>query len=105
MRLPFSFRKSFKVGRSSPEQDEVLAQLERAEITQEEAEARLGGTVREWQVRIGDDPAEPPERQAKEPEPPPEDLSDDELASLPEEERSRRSIEQISRDVDAESDG
>ena len=89
VKLTLRFGKHVGRGRLSPEQQAVVERLERDEITADEAEALLGGTVRVFDVSIGTAP-EPAATAA---------------AEMSEEEIARRLVEQIAAEVDAEEDG
>jgi hypothetical protein len=95
VRLTLTFGKHVGHGRLSPDQQAVVERLERDEITPEEAQHLLGGSVRLFDVTVGEarddgDGAtpEPPAPASAEPT---------------EEEIARRLVEQIAQEVDAES--
>ena len=96
MRVNLTFGKHVGHGRLSPEQQSVVERLERDEITVEEAQKLLGGSVRIFDLALGtlpDDNGPPPE----EPHSEGAELSEDEIA--------RRLVERISQEVDAETGG
>ena len=89
-----TFGKHVGHGRLSPEQQSVVERLERDEITPKEALKLLGGSVRLFDLTIGEDEEEDDE-DAPAPEEPAAELTEDEVA--------RRLVERISQEVDAES--
>ncbi len=97
MKLTLTFGKHVGQGRLSPEQQSVLERLERDELTAEEAQKLLGGSVRLFDFTIGaaadDDGDAPPESPAEE------------TAELSEDEIARRLVERIAQEVDAEGGG
>jgi hypothetical protein len=92
--VKFSFRlgKRFGWNRLSPEQQDVVARLERGEISEQEAERLLGADVRVGEVRLEDagaaETAATPGASA-----PPESAEDA---------RARELVERIAREVDEE---
>jgi hypothetical protein len=95
VRLTLRFGRHVGHGRLSPEQQSVVERLERDEITAEEAQKLLGGSVRVFDLALGttDDNGPPPEE------------PDSEGAELSEDEIARRLVERIAQEVDAERDG
>jgi hypothetical protein len=99
VKLELTFGRHVGHGRLSPEQQDVVERLERGEITPEQAQHLLGGSVRLFDVTIaaaGDDGAPPPE--------PPEPPAADEREPT-EDEIARRLVERIAQEVDAETGG
>jgi hypothetical protein len=94
MRFRLRLGKSGKMGHLTPEQAAVLKRLEAGELTDEEAAAQLGGSVRTWKWSFGTDEHEP-EREAAEPEPAAEPAHD------AEDDAARALVERIAREVDA----
>jgi hypothetical protein len=94
MRFRLRLGKSGKLGRLTPEQEAVLKRLEAGELTDGEAAAQVGGSVRTWKWSVGTDGG----KAQREPEPQP----DPEPARDPEDDAARALVEQIARDVDAE---
>jgi hypothetical protein len=91
--MKFNFRtsKSFELGRLPPEQRHVLRRLERGEITAEQAEQELVGTLRVFEYSIEQREEVPPSTKPEEAPPP---STEDEIA--------RQMIERIAREVDEE---
>jgi hypothetical protein len=92
MRFRFRFGKSGKLGRLTPEHEAVLKRLEADELTDEEAAAQLGGSVRtwKWSFGTGQDEKAPDTKPKLEPEPAAED------------DAAKALVERIAREVDAE---
>jgi hypothetical protein len=92
VKLTLRFGKHIGRGRLSPEQQAVVERLERDEITPEEAQKLLGGSVRVFDVSIGTDDGEETELP---PDPAHASESDEDA-------RAREMIERIAREVDEE---
>ena len=92
--MKFSFNIGKQFGRLSPEQRRVVDRLKRGEITAEEAERELGAHVKEWHIKLDDDP-EPSESSTDE-----APRSDE----TPEEAKARELVERIARDVYLDTD-
>jgi hypothetical protein len=90
----FRFGKHFGRGRLSAEQQAVVDRLEKGEITAGEAQKLLGGTVRVFDVSIGNEPEEANEDR--------EPVSAEETDETSEERKARELIERIAREVDEE---
>jgi hypothetical protein len=97
VRLTLKFGKNVGHGRLSPEQQSVVERLERDEITVEEAQKLLGGSVRVFDLTLG--------TAADANDPPPPEMPVSESEELSEDEIARRLVERIAQEVDAESDG
>ena len=95
--MKFSFRLGRRFGwnRLSPGQQDVVARLERGEISEREAERLLGADVRVAEVRLGDAGDAGAAQSAAAPSslPPPESAEDA---------RARELVERIAREVDEE---
>ena len=96
MRFRFRFGKSGKLGRLTPEHEAVLKRLEADELTDEEAAAQLGGSVRTWKWSFGTGQDEMAPDTKPKPEPAAEPARD------AEDEEARALVERIAREVDAE---
>lgn len=88
MTFGFKLGKRLGVGRPTPEQREILARLERGEITAEEAGRLLGGVGREWRYSTDGAAGDGPEAQPR--------------AETEEEAKARELVERIAREVDEE---
>jgi hypothetical protein len=93
VKLTLRFGKHVGRGRLSPEQQTVVDRLERQEITADEAERLLGGTVRVFDLSIGT----APEDAEAAPAPARVETSEEALA--------RQLVERIAEEVDAEEAG
>jgi hypothetical protein len=96
VKFTLTFGKHVGQGRLSPEQQSVVERLERDEITAQQAEKLLGGSVRVFDFTIG--------TAAEEDGPPPETPAA-ESAELSEDEIARRLVQRIVQEVDAEMGG
>ena len=94
VKFSFEIGKRFGLGRLPPEQEVVLQRLEKGEITAEEAEQELGGSVRVFEFSTGGDGEEPPKPAVG-----------DAPAASAEDEMARQMIEEIAREVDEETRG
>jgi hypothetical protein len=92
-----TFGKHVGHGRLSPEQQSVVERLERDEITVEEAQKLLGGSVRVFDLTLG--------TAADENGAPATEVPASESAELSEDEIARRLVERIAQEVDAETGG
>jgi hypothetical protein len=91
MKFGFRTSKSFELGRLPPEQREVLQRLEKGEITAEQAEQELVGTLRVFEYSTEKGKEAPQSAEPVHAAPP---VTEDEIA--------RQMIERIAREVDEE---